>query len=116
MSAEPLEDALQTVEQVERVEAELDSFVEKRAREAKDREEESEQWQSSVMRFHTKRYHANCEEWAQYHEEQARRLSVTNEALVSRHREQAAKYRRMIANGSVPQGNLGLRPGRGELW
>lgn len=72
---------------VERVEAELDSFIEKRARERKDADTVEDLWRASEHAHAEKLREANRLALLDYHRGQAARLRNTLEALVSKHEE-----------------------------
>lgn len=70
----PEEGALYDAEHIERVEAELDSFIEKRAREAKDANRIEELWAKSERDHREKRRQANGWAWISHHEALAHTL------------------------------------------
>lgn len=76
---------------VERVEAELDSFIEKRARERKDADTVEDLWRSSERAYRERRRRADRDAWADYHRDQAERLRRSMTALIEKHEEAAAK-------------------------
>ena len=68
---------------VERVEAELDGFVEKRARQAKDAETVEELWAKSAARDCARRREENRALWIEFHSRLSRshaRISAEHEA------------------------------------
>ncbi len=73
------------VEAVERVEAELDAFVERRAREARDANKVEELWAASERRVRERRRRENCSLWYSHH----CHLHEVHQALADRHRERA---------------------------
>ncbi len=77
-------------EAVERVEAELDRLVEKRAREARDAERVEETWAASVRLHHARQQETNREAWRCFYLEQAERLERTAAELAASHRARAA--------------------------
>ncbi len=77
-------------EAVERVEAELDGLVERRAVEARDAERVEEMWASSIRLHHARRREENAAAWRAYHLEQAARLEATAAELAASHRARAA--------------------------
>ncbi len=77
-------------EAVERVEAELDRIVEKRARESRDSELVEAAWAESVRVHHARRRETNREAWRAYHLDQAARLEATAAELAASHRARAA--------------------------
>lgn len=81
--------------QVERVEAELDSFVEKRARERKDADTVEDLWRASERAYQDRRRRADRVAWIDYHRDQAERLRRTVGALIKRHEE---RVRELQAN------------------
>jgi hypothetical protein len=69
-------------ETVERVEAELDSFIEKRARQAKDAECVEELWAKSTARDRARRREENRTLWVGFHSRLSRsyaRISAEHE-------------------------------------
>jgi hypothetical protein len=73
------------LEAVERVEAELDSFIEKRARQAKDAERTEELWAESAARERTRRREENRALWIEFHS----RLSRSHAHLSDEHEAKA---------------------------
>jgi len=53
----------------------------------------------------------NAEEWLRWHEDMARTHSLTQSLLVAHHREEAARYRKMLATDTIPVEGLNLAPG-----
>ncbi len=72
-------------ETVERVEQELDQFVERRAREAKDAAAVEELWAESTRRDRERRREANREAWREYE----RHLERVHMGLALEHRAKA---------------------------
>ncbi len=68
-------------ESIEIAEAELDRFIERRAREAGDAQRVEEEWVASVRRYHDKRRETSREAWRAYHLAQAARLEATAAAF-----------------------------------
>jgi Holliday junction resolvase-like predicted endonuclease len=81
---------------MERVEVELDAFVEKRAREAKEANAVEAAYAESVRRFHQKRHQQNAQQWLAYHDEQLRRHEATFAALASHHRAERNRYAQIL--------------------
>ena len=76
-------------ETVERAEAELDSFIDKRARQAKDPERVEELWAKSTARDRARRREENRTLWVEFHSRLSRsyaRISAEHEAKVRRER------------------------------
>jgi hypothetical protein len=90
--------------EVERVEAELDSFVEKRAREARDAGRVEELWDKTVREYREKRHRANAEEWFDFHDNQIRSHVSSLGVLVSYHKRERAKYARILGLPEVGPG------------
>ncbi len=78
------------VDVAERVEAELDAFVKKRAREARDHERVEDLWKASEFRHRKKCREENAAAWRSYHLGQAERLERTADTLAANHRAKAA--------------------------
>ncbi len=76
-------------ESIEIAEAELDRFIERRAREAGDAQRVEEEWVASVRRYHDKRRETSREAWRAYHLAQAARLEATAAELARGHRARA---------------------------
>ena len=74
----------------EAVEAELDRLIERRFRQ-KDPEEKSELWKAGVSTLEGRRRQTARLEWHQHHTEQAERLRLTFERLISYHENEAQK-------------------------
>ncbi len=77
------------VEAMERAEAELDRFIDRRAREAGDAQRVEEEWAESVRLYNGHRRETNREAWRSYHLEQADRLEATAAELARDHRARA---------------------------
>ena len=102
--------------EVERLEDDLNRLIERRAEKAKDDEEKNERWVSSVKRFHQSNAREICEAQVEFHTRQAQSHRATLGALVDYHERERDKYLSMLKGGNLPQGDLGLRPGRAEIW
>lgn len=74
-------------EEVEAVEAQLDAFIEKRAREAADQERVEELWAESARRDRQRRREENRLTWREFH----LHLACNHAALCDRHRQRAAE-------------------------
>ena len=81
-------------EAIERVEQELDQFVERRAREARDAEKVAELWAESERRVQEKRREENREAWLR-HERHMERLHLD---LADSHRVRAE---RLLGEGAA---------------
>jgi hypothetical protein len=88
----------------ERVEAELDGFIEKRAREAKQANYTEAAYAESVRRFHQKRHQQNAQQWLAYHDEQLRRHEATFAALASHHRAERNRYAQILGTAFADDG------------
>ena len=77
---------------VERVEGELDSFVERRARERRDANLVEAAWAESAWRYNEKRWRDNRAAWHAFHLSQAECIERTAAELAANHRAQAKKY------------------------
>ncbi len=78
-------------ESIEIAEAELDRFIERRAREAGEAELIEVAWAESVRLHHARRQETNREAWRCFYLEQAERLERTAAELAASHRARAAK-------------------------
>lgn len=74
------------VETIERIESELDAFIEKRAREAKDAAKVEEAWKESERAHRQRQREENRLAWREFY----LNLANAHEAHASRHREKAA--------------------------
>ncbi len=79
------------VEAIEVAEAQLDQFIERRAREARDASLVEVAWAESVRLYNGRRRETNREAWRAYHLEQAERLEATAAELARNHRARAAR-------------------------
>ena len=79
---------------VERVEAELDGFVEKRARQAKDAERVQELWAESERREREKRRQENEWGWIKHYEG----LAFVHRALALENDNKAARVRALLGD------------------
>ena len=77
---------------VEKVEAELDQFVERRAREAKDAEKVEELWAESERRERRKRRQRNGWAWVSYHQG----LASFHRDLADEHEDRAEHVRELL--------------------
>jgi hypothetical protein len=84
---------------VERVEAELDSFIEKRARQAKDAEKLAELWAKSERVHREKRRQANGWGWIRHYESLAR----THRSLALENENKAARVRVLLGVEMLPE-------------
>ena len=101
--------------EVERIESNLNSLIERRAEQCKDKEEESERWVSSVKSFHQSNTREIFEAHIEFHTRQAQSHRSTLGALVDYHEGEVRKYKRMLVTNSFPGPDLALRPGRAEM-
>jgi hypothetical protein len=92
------------VEATERLEAELDGLIERRARQAADEEHVEELWAESVRRYHEERHRENALAWADYHERQRRALEATLGVLIDQHLSEQDRYRRMLDDIPTTEG------------
>jgi len=76
----------------ELVEKELDAMIERRSRK-KDPDEERDLWRESIERYNARRQEEMRAAWCEYHQDQAARHRAVLEALITRHEEQAERYR-----------------------
>ena len=88
--------SLEELVETERVEAELDSFIEKRAREAKDANRTAELWDKSVREYHAKHRNENAQRWHDYHDRLIRNHEDTLSSLILYHQKERAKYARVL--------------------
>ncbi len=88
--------ALFDAEHIVRVEAELDTFIEKRAREARDAERVEEAWAKSVREYHAKHRNENAQAWFDYHDRLVRSHEDTLGSLIVYHRKERARYARVL--------------------
>jgi hypothetical protein len=68
-------------------------------------------WVSSIRKANRRGARENALAWQMYHESQARSHEYTLRMLVSHHRAEAEKYRRMLEAGDVPEPELKLAAG-----
>lgn len=92
------------VEAVERVESELDAFIEKRDREDKEANAIEVAYAASVRRFHQKRHQQNAWRWYHYHAKQLHRHVATFEALTTRHKAEVDRFARILGMDEVEAG------------
>jgi hypothetical protein len=96
--------SLQELVEVERVEAELDGFIEKRAREARDQERTDELWPASVWRDRKKRRQQNAQAWFEYHDHIIRSHEATLGFLISYHKQERARFAQILDLPEIGQG------------
>jgi hypothetical protein len=82
--------------EVERIESELDTFIEKRAREAKDAQSAEEVWQKSAKEHHEKRQNRVAQEWYFYHDRLIKNHQDTLGSLVLYHQKERAHYAQVL--------------------
>ncbi len=85
----------------ERVEAELDRFIEKRARDRSKENALEEAWAASERAHRQKRREENAAAWRSYHLSQAERLEQTAADLAASHRQRAAELGG-LGGGAMP--------------
>jgi len=90
------------VEAGERVEAELEHFIEKRSRDRTKENALEEAWVASERRHLQKRREENAALWCSFHLSQAERLEGTAAVLAASHRQRAAE----LGGGAMPQADL----------
>ncbi len=78
-------------EAIEAVEAEIDLFIERRARDAGDAARVEELWKESTRAHREMRQEANRVAWRCFYLEQAERLERTAAELAASHRARAAR-------------------------
>jgi hypothetical protein len=94
--------------ETERAEAELDQFVERRARQSKDRESAEELWQQSVKEYHDKHRNVAAEKWYEYHDTQIRSHESNLGFLVRYHQKERARYARVLGtSGPLEEAGAG---------
>jgi hypothetical protein len=96
--------------EVERVEAELDTFIEKRAREAKDANRTAELWLKSEREHCEKRRQANGWGWIRHHEG----LAHTLRGLAQEHEDKANHVRGLLGLKVLPEPSKNGHHGLGE--
>jgi hypothetical protein len=114
--------ALFDAEHIERVEAELDSFTEKRARQAKDAERVEELWAKSAARDRARRREENRALWIEFHSRLSRshgRISAEHEAkaqiLLEESEEKEAEMNpQENGHGAGEGGEVGIAKGGGD--
>ncbi len=90
------------VEHAEMAEKQLDAMIARRARKGEvDADEREALWQESVRRYNARLREENRLAWCEHHEGQAVRLRAVLEALISRHEEQAERYRNQLTKGDA---------------
>jgi len=77
------------------VDAELDRLISKRASQDRrpDPDEQEELWKASARTYTARRREEMRAAWCEHHQDQAARLRATLAALITRHEEQAERYR-----------------------
>ncbi len=81
--------AVTELAKLEKAEAEIDLFIEKRAREARDANAIEELWQHSTRAHRERRKQENAEAWRAYHLRQAASLEAVAAELARGHRARA---------------------------
>jgi hypothetical protein len=94
--------------ETERAEAELDQFVEKRARAAKDRKNAEDLWDRSVCEDRKKRRNKAAEDWYEYHDNMIQSHKATLGSLVNYHQKERARYAKILGI-SVPLEEAGAQ-------
>jgi hypothetical protein len=81
-----------TGEHTEKVEKEISRMIEKRSRKGEaDPDEREELWKQGVRAYTARREEKLREAWCEHHQGQAARLRATLEALIARHKAEAAR-------------------------
>jgi hypothetical protein len=80
---------LETTEAIEAAEASIDSFIERRIREAGEQHRVEEEWKASVRKYNAKHREERRTAWLEFHLRQAFAAVSTAAALVAQHREAA---------------------------
>lgn len=88
------------VETVERVEAELDSFIERRVRERKEADRIEEAWAESERRHQEERRRQTAQEWLEFHDRQLRCHKTTLGELLAYHQRERDRYA-FLLNGTL---------------
>jgi hypothetical protein len=117
--SEALDDSLKSLNpeelaETERVEAELDQFVERRARQSKDKRAVEELWAKSVREYRAKHRDENAQAWYSYHNTQIRNHESNLGFLVRYHQKESARYARVLGI-SGPLEEAGLYESLGNL-
>ena len=97
--------SLEELAETERVEAELDAFVEKRARQAKDAENIAELWLKSEREHREKRRRANGWGWVRYHTN----LAEVHRGLSQEHDAKADHVRGLLGLEGLPTPSLAAK-------
>ena len=103
---------MDTVARGEMVEAELDAMIRRRdeKRRAKEGEHPAEAlWQEGCRRHEEKEYRGSLWERLRFHEQMVRNHTTNFEAIVGRHRKEAARYADLL--GLTPLDESGKRNG-----
>ena len=96
------------VEAVERVEAEIDNFILKRARERADAPRIEEAWAESERAHREKRRQKNREAWYEFHLSQAEAVERTAASIAAEHRARAeALAEEPVTTGIAAKGGGG---------
>jgi hypothetical protein len=91
--------SLEELAEVERVEVELDTFIEKRARQAKDAESTAALWLKTEREQREKKRSANGWGWIRHYEGLAR----AHRALALENGDKAAHVRRLLGVEALPE-------------
>ena len=95
--AKPIEElSPEELAEVERVETELDAFIEKRARQARDAATVEALWTKSEREHREKRRQAHAEEWYSYHDRLIRSHQDSLGSLVIYHQRERARYAKVL--------------------
>jgi hypothetical protein len=92
---------IDNVEAVERVEAELDAFINKRSREREEANREEEDWKESTRRVNEKRRRANRCAWVDHH----RQINLLHLGLAAEHADKSSRL--MLETGHSEEPNEG---------
>jgi hypothetical protein len=84
-------DLIENYERVERVEQEIDLFIERRSRQEQAARREAEMWEESVRKYNVEQRRKIRAQWCEYHLTQAERLRSNLVELISYHEQQASR-------------------------
>jgi hypothetical protein len=95
--------SLEELAEVERLESELDVFIEKRAQQAKDVGEQDELWAKKARRDKEKRRQENGWAWVRYYEG----LASVHRGLAQEHEDKAANFQALLEQQSKEKEGAG---------
>jgi hypothetical protein len=96
--------SLQELAETERVEAELDAFIEKRAHQAEDAENVANLWLKTEREHHEKHRKQNAQDWFEYHDNIIRSQEATLGFLVAYHKQERARFAHILGLPHFGQG------------